>query len=82
MNKESEIIFKKPQATGGAYLDPEFIKSYWDLVISLSELIPDDRSHGALQLSGVGAMCRARCKAISDKAKIMENIMKAITYKR
>jgi len=52
------------------------------LVTALHELIPDDRSHGSLQLNGVGSMCRARTKAIVDKAKTMENIMKAVTAGR
>lgn len=78
----TELIFTKKQATGGAYLDPNFLKAYWDLVESLHELIPEDRSHGSLSLQGVGSMCRARCKAITDKAKIMENIMKAVTAGR
>lgn len=82
MTPEEEIIFKKRQLTGGAYLDPEFYKAYWELVKSLHELIPDDRSHGALSLQGVASMCRARTKAIVDKAKIMENIMKAVTVER
>lgn len=77
-----EIIFKKRNPTGGAYLDPDFLKAYWELVTALHELIPDDRSHGSLQLGGVGTMCRARTKAIVDKAKTMENIMKAVTIGR
>lgn len=77
-----ELIFKKRQVTGGAYLDPEFLKAYWELVVALHDLIPEDRSFGALQLGGVGTMCRARCKAIVDKAKTMENIMKAVTIGR
>jgi hypothetical protein len=81
MNTE-EIVFKKRAATGGAYLDENFYKSYWELVKALYELIPEDRSHGALGLGGVGSMCRARTKAIVEKAKTMENIMKAVTYGR
>ena len=77
-----EIVFKKPGATGGAYRDPEFIKAYWELVESLSELIQSDRSHGNVSIVGCASMCRARTKAIVDKAKTMENIMKAVTAGR
>ena len=80
--EKKEIVFKKPGATGGAYRDPEFINAYWELVTSLSELITSDRAHGSLTIHGVGSMCRARTKAIVDKAKTMENIMKAVTAGR
>jgi hypothetical protein len=77
-----KLIFKKRQSTGGAYLDPNFLKAYWELVEALHDLIPDDRSQGALGLQGVATMCRARVKAITDKAKTMESIMKAVTAGR
>lgn len=78
----SEICFKKPNESGGVYRDPEFLKAYWELVISLSELIPDERSYGNLSLSGVASISRARCKSIVAKAKIMSDIMTAITVGR
>jgi uncharacterized protein involved in copper resistance len=82
MTSKKEIVFERKAAIGGAYLDPHFYQAYWELVEALHELIPDDRSFGALGLQGVASMCRARTKAIVDKAKIMENIMKAVTAGR
>lgn len=79
---EDEITFKKSNATGGAYLDQDFLKAYWELVIALHELIPNDRSFGNISLHGIASMCRARTKAVVDKAKTMENIMKAVTAGR
>jgi hypothetical protein len=82
MNDKEQLVFTKRQSTGGAYLDPNFLQAYWELVKALHELIPYDRSHGALSLQGVASMCRARTKAIVEKAKTMENIMKAVTAGR
>lgn len=66
----------------GVYGDPSFYDAYLDLVRSVGELIPSDLSHGALKNSGVGATARARCKVITAKAKILEQIMTAITKGR
>lgn len=82
MTEKDELIFRRPQNTGGAYRDEEFVKAYWEVVTALHELIPADRSHGSLALEGVASMCRARTKAVVEKAKIMENIMKAVTTGR
>lgn len=66
---------KKPRA--GLYGDDVFFDAYLDLVRSLGELIPSDLSHGAAGLEGVCPRAMARCKAITAKAKIMEDTMKA-----
>ncbi len=71
-----------PAPNGGCFGDPDFYNAYIDLIKALGELIPKDRSHGALSLKGTGAMARAKCKAVVAKARVMEEMMKAVTYGR
>lgn len=70
------------QPRGGVYGDPSFYDAYLDLVRSIGELIPSDLSYGSLKNNGVGPTARARCKAVTAKAKILEEIMSAITKGR
>ena len=84
-NKEAgiKLVESAPsQPYAGVYGDPSFYDAYIDLIKSIGELIPVEMSSGSLQNNGVGATARARCKAITAKAKIMEEIMSAITKGR
>jgi len=70
----------KPRA--GIWGNNDFWMSYMDLFNDLCKLIPNDCSSGNLSLPGVAARARTKCKAIVMKAKIMEDMMRAITIGR
>lgn len=68
------------QPDGGIWGDDDVWKALMDLRESLDTLVPEHRV--ALGLHGTGSMARAKCKAIVAKARILEDMVKAVTAGR
>jgi hypothetical protein len=81
MKKEPQLP-TKPQS--GVLGDPDVWMAYKDLYFELHSLINDrqDSSYGNISLGGVASILRSKANSITQKAKIFENILKAVCIGR